>query len=245
MTPSMRTTTLSVIIPFWNGARYLAEAIASVLDQGLDDIELILVDDGSDDESAQVAASFVTTATSLSEAPRIRFYRKPHMGLAAARNFGVSVALSPLLLHLDHDDLLTPGSLSTRLNVFSTHPDLDIVTGMLSTFVSPEIPAEQAARYDVSGQPQQGGLPGASIVRAEFVEKVGPQDTRLPHSSDLDWMIRAREAGARSLVIPELVLRRRIHGRNLSLISSGAENRLQILRAALKRRRLSQEQSHP
>lgn len=244
MTTSSRPPMLSIIVPVWNGARYLAEAITSVLEQGLDDIELIVIDDGSEDESAEVVATFMTTAETVSGAPKVRFYSQPHMGLAAARNFGVSVACSPLLLHLDHDDVLTPGSLTTRLDVLSTHPDLDIVTGMMSMFVSPEIPAEQAVRYDLPNRPQQGGLPGASIIRARLVEKVGPFDTRLPQASDLDWMIRAREAGARSLVIPDLVFRRRVHGRNMSLLSNASEGRLQMLRAALKRRALSEDGSH-
>jgi glycosyltransferase involved in cell wall biosynthesis len=221
---------LSVIIPVWNGARHLGETVSSVLGQEVENIEvLILVDDGSEDDSARVAQEFAA-------APFVRCVEHPHMGLAAARNLGVSLARGGLLLHLDADDLLAPGSISTRLGVLSKNPDADIVTGSMVSFASPELSPEEAARYDIPAEPQKGGLPGTSIVRTAFVKKVGPQNTDLAHSADLDWMIRAGEAGAKTLTIPDVVLRRRIHGRNTSLASNATASRLQILRAAMARR---------
>ena len=221
---------LSVIIPVWNGARYLGEAVSSVLGQEAENIEvLILVDDGSEDDSARVAQE-------LAAAPFVRCVVHPHMGLAAARNLGVSLARGGLLLHLDADDILAPSSISKHLEVLSKNPDADIVTGSMISFTSPELSPEEAARYDIPAGPQKGGLPGTSIVRAAFAEKVGPQNAGLSHSADLDWMIRAVEAGAKTLTIPNVVLLRRIHGRNTSLASSAAASRFQILRAAMARR---------
>lgn len=240
MTPPASQTTLSVLIPIWNGARYLAEAVNSVLYQGVADLEVILlVDEGSEDDSAAVAEALVAAA------PSVRSLPQPHLGLAAARNRGVSLARGRFLLHLDSDDILIPGSLAVLMNALSADPDADLVTGLSLAFVSPEIPPEQAARYDLPKGPQLGGLPGTSIVRAAFAERVGPQDVSLAHSSDLDWMIRAKEAGAKVLVLPDVVLRRRIHGRNFSLLSNGASSRLRILRAALERRARAEDPSRP
>lgn len=240
MTPPASQTTLSVLIPIWNGARYLAEAVNSVLHQGFDDLEvIILVDEGSEDDSATVAETLVAAA------PSVRSWPQPHLGLAAARNRGVSLARGRFLLHLDSDDILTPGSLAVLMNALSADPDADLVTGSSQAFVSPEIPPEQAARYDLPKGPQLGGLPGTSLVRAAFAERVGPQDVSLYHSSDLDWMIRAKETGAKILTLPNVVLRRRIHGRNFSLLSNGAASRLKILRAALERRARAEDSSRP
>jgi len=229
---------LSVIIPVWNGARYLEETITSVMDQGVANIEvLILVDDGSEDDSACVAESFATVGIPNFGTPFVRCVRHPHMGLAAARNHGVSIAGGSLILHLDADDLLAPGSLSTRLEVFSKNPEADMVTGSMLSFVSPELPPEEIVRYDLPAGPQKGGLPGTTIVRAEFAEKVGPQNINLSHSADLDWMIRAGEVdGVKTIFIQDVVALRRIHGRNMSLATNGAASRLQILRSALARR---------
>jgi glycosyltransferase involved in cell wall biosynthesis len=241
MNPLAGPTTLSVLIPIWNGGRYLAEAVNSVLHQGVADLEVILlVDEGSEDDSAAVAEALVAAAP-----PTVRSLPQPHLGLAAARNRGVSLARGRFLLHLDSDDILIPGSLAVLMNALSADPDADLVTGSSLAFVSPEIPPEQAARYDLPKGPQLGGLPGTSIVRAAFAERVGPQDVSLAHSSDLDWMIRAKEAGAKILTLPDVVLRRRIHGRNFSLLSTGAASRLKILRAALERRARAEDPSRP
>lgn len=228
---------LSVIIPVWNGARYLGEAVASVLRQEAANIEiLILVDEGSEDDSARVAQEIAAREAVESTVPFVRCTRHPHMGLAAARNLGVSLARGSLLLHLDADDLLAPGSISTWLKVLLENPDADMVTGSMVSFVSPELPPEESARYDLPAGPQKGGLPGTTLVRAAFAEKVGSQDTNLAHSADLDWMIRAGEAGAKTISIIDVVALRRIHGRNMSLAANAAASRLQILRGALARR---------
>lgn len=146
---------------------------------------------------------------------------------------------------MDSDDLLTPGSIAVRLAAMSADPQADMVTGTAVAFVSPEIPPEQANRYDLPKAPQAGGLPGTSLVRASFAARIGPQDPSLPHSGDLDWMIRARESGGRLLVLPDVVLRRRIHGRNTSLVSRGTASRLKILRSALERRARTAGPSQP
>lgn len=228
---------LSVIIPVRNGARYLGETITSVLHQGVTTLEvLVLVDDASEDDSAAVAEAFTTPAGALPDGPVVKCVRHPPMSLAAARNEGLALARGPLVLHLDADDLLTPGSIAVRLAVLAADPEVEVVTGAMVSFVSPEIPPEEAARYSLPVAPQRGGLPGTSIVRAACVERVGPQNTSLSHSADLDWMIRAEEAGVKTVFLPDTVLRRRIHGGNMSLLAAGATSRLGIVRAALERR---------
>jgi glycosyltransferase involved in cell wall biosynthesis len=237
MNPPARKPDLSVIIPVRNGGRYLGEAITSVLQEGTEHIEIIiLVDESSEDDTARVAGEFATAGTLDSSAPTVRCVSCPHKGLAAARNLGISLARGLLLMHLDADDIVTPGSISVRLSALMANPDADMVTGMMASFVSPELTPEESSRYDLPTGPQRGGLPGASIVRAAFAERVGLQDTSLAQSSDLDWMIRAGEAGAKIIAIPDVVLLRRIHGKNMSLASNGAASRLQILRAAIARR---------
>ena len=221
---------ISVLIPVWNGARYLGAAITSVLEQtGAPDIEVIVIDDGSVDGSAAVAERF---------GPPVRCLRVPHRGLAAARNTGVEVARGDYLLHLDSDDILPDQSIATRMAVFNSHPETDLVVGQTISFISSEVDSEAAARYRLPPGPHRGGLPGASIVHAGFGSRVGSFDTARNHSPDLDWMARATEYGAHVVDLPTVVLHRRIHGANLSLAHGEfAADRLAILRAALNRRR--------
>lgn len=239
-TPSHEIPRLSVIIPVWNGERYLAESISSVLEQkGAPALEVIVVDDGSEDQSAAVAERFP---------PPVCCLRVAHGGLAAARNAGVAVAQGEYLLHLDADDLLPQASIATRMAAFEgtgAGEPADIVVGQMQVFVSPELGPEEASRYRVPPGPQRGGL-SSSLIRTSFAAQVGRFDTSRRHSADMDWMLRATEHGAGVVEVPTVVLRRRIHGGNLSLTPGRFEReRLAIVRAALKRRRLAQRDQNP
>lgn len=227
---------LSVVIPVWNGERYLAQAISSVLDQvGAPPMEVIVIDDGSDDGSAAVAERF---------GPPVRCIRLAHSGLAAARNAGRQIAQGDFLLHFDADDLLPPASIACRMAEFTGPAPADLVVGQLVSFISPELDAETAARYPVSAGSQRGGLPGATVARASFASRVGSFDTSRRHGADLDWMARAVEHGARVVEIPTVVVHRRIHGSNNSLAGARFDrDRLGIVRTALNRRRGIEEGS--
>jgi len=225
---------LSVVIPVWNGASYLGEAITSVLEQdAAPDLEIIVVDDGSVDGSAAVAERF---------GPPVRCLGIPHGGLAEARNAGVQAAGGEYLLHFDSDDVLPADSIASRIALFHERPSTDLVVGQMVCFVSPELEQQAASRYRVPSQPQRGGLPGATLVRTSFATRVGLFNTTRNHSPDLDWMARAIEHGPRIEELPTVVLNRRIHGKNMSLTQSGfSSDRLAILRAALERRRMTDD----
>lgn len=98
--------TVSVIIPVYNGERFLAEAIRSALDQTLSPAEIIVIDDGSTDASAEVARGF---------GPPVRVLAQANLGPAAARNLGVAHAAGDLLAFLDADDLWMPEKLAYQV----------------------------------------------------------------------------------------------------------------------------------
>ncbi len=221
---------LSVIVPTYNAKAYLAETLASVLEQNWQPLELLVVDDGSSDRSIPVAESFGSS---------IRVLACPHRGLAATRNSGIMAARGEFLLHLDADDLLTPNSIAIRMRHFASDATLDIVTGKLVCFLSPEMTVEERNRYMVPADPQQGHLPGAAIIRSAAFDRFGPLDERFEVNADLDWSVRAQDEGARIQLIDNVVLKRRIHGRNQTIARKREldTSRLQILRASLARRR--------
>lgn len=226
ITPSM----VSVIVPTYNAEPYLAETLASVLEQNWEPLELLVVDDGSSDRTVAVAKGFGDLA---------RVIACSHRGLAATRNSGVAAARGEFLLHLDADDLLTPKSIFTRMQHFSADPTFDMVVGKLMCFLSPELSDEERTRYAAPPEPQQGHLPGAAIIRAAAFDKYGLIDERFAVNADLDWTVRARDKGAHIRLIEDVVVKRRIHGKNLTLISKQEldASRLQIVRASLARRR--------
>ena len=230
MTRIAKPGMVSVIVPTYNAEDYLAETLASVLEQNWEPLELLVADDGSSDGSIAVAKGFGDFT---------RVIACSHLGLAATRNSGVAAARGEFLLHLDADDLLTPKSIFTRMQHFSADPTVDMVVGKLICFLSPELSDEERTRYAVPSEPQQGHLPGAAIIRAAAFDKYGPIDERFTVNADLDWSVRARDNGARIRLIDDVVVKRRIHGRNLTLTSKQEldATRLQIVRASLARRR--------
>ena len=221
---------VSVIVPAYNAEVHLAETLASVLEQNWGQLELLVVDDGSSDRTVAVAKGFGDLA---------RVIACSHRGLAATRNRGLAAARGEFLLHLDADDLLTPKSIFTRMQHFSIDPTFDMVVGKLTCFLSPELSDEERIRYAPPLEPQQGHLPGAAIIRAAAFDKFGHIDERFAVNADLDWWVRARDEGARICLIEDVVVKRRIHGKNLTLTSKQEldASRLQIVRASLARRR--------
>lgn len=112
---------VSVVIPTYNRAHVVLDAIGSVLVQTIDDLEVIVVDDGStDDTGAQVR--------SVSD-PRVRYLPRPHAGVSATRNAGIAVARGTLISFLDSDDLWLPDKLAREVAFLSAHPGVDAVFG--------------------------------------------------------------------------------------------------------------------
>jgi len=117
--PVSGTPRISVVIPCYNHAHYLPQAIESVLQQEYESVEIIVVDDGSSDETAHVAASF----------PSVRYLHQNNRGLASARNLGIRESTGAYLLFLDADDRLCPGGLHTAARAMEAHPGCGFVYG--------------------------------------------------------------------------------------------------------------------
>ena len=220
---------LSVVIPVRNGERHLAATIESVLEEEVDSVEILVVDDGSTDQSAVIAESF---------GHPVRCLRREARGIAATRNDGWTAARGSFVLHLDADDLVVPGSIALRMAVLAGNPEAGVVTGHFESFYSPELDAETRARITLPEGPRRGHIAGSSILRGDLIDRVGPLDETRRGAADIDWYARATEAGILIVVLPDVVLRRRIHGTNLNRTSGDQDiERLRMVKAALDRRR--------
>jgi glycosyltransferase involved in cell wall biosynthesis len=218
---------LSVVIPAWNAAATIEETLTSVVEQRPAPDEVILVDDGSTDGTADVARR-----------AGVRIVSQPRSGAAAATNRGIQAARSSLLAFVDADDLWPAGKLALQLGWLERRPEIDAVLGRVVCFLCPEADAEAAARYRVPQQPEVAWLTGALLVRRQAFERVGPFSEALAAGYAIDWFDRARIAKL-VLAIPEqTVLRRRIRPGSLSHRSAQADRSyLEMARRALQRRR--------
>jgi glycosyltransferase involved in cell wall biosynthesis len=222
---------ISVMIGVYNAALYLAEAIESVFAQTYRPLELIVVDDGSDDGSAEVAQGY---------GDRLTYAYQDNAGNGAARNHAVRLASGGMFAFLDADDRFAPDKLDRQWAALEADPALDMVFGHVREFVSPELTEAQRAtiRAPAPG-PAPWTAPNLMLIRRDAFVRVGPfaEDVRV--GVTVDWYARAVEKGLRSAMPPEVVLERRLHLANNGLRERESRAQyLHVLKAALDRRRL-------
>jgi glycosyltransferase involved in cell wall biosynthesis len=220
---------ISVIMPVYNGERYLAEAIASALAQRDQHLEVVVGDDGSTDRSAAIARSFGTA---------VRVIEGPHEGIGSARNRAIAAAGGEYLAFLDADDLWPPGRLAAQLAAFAADPSIDGVFGAMEQFISPDLSPELARRLHYLSGVTPARLPGTLLIARAAFDRVGPFGTGWRVAEFTDWYLRAVEAGLRLPQLPDLVLRRRLHDANQGVRQRAARgDYARALKLSLDRRR--------
>jgi glycosyltransferase involved in cell wall biosynthesis len=199
---------VSCVVPAFNAARFLGEALDSILAQTHPAVEVIVVDDGSTDETAAIAAAY---------ASRLRLIRQENRGPAEARNRGLACAQGDYVAFLDADDLWLPDKLARQMARFRARPELDFCVTGIQNFWMDEL-SEEAARFQ--GHRFMEVLPGYVLqtlaARRTLFDIVGGFDPARQPSEDVDWFLRALDRGSTHEVLPDLLVRRRLHAGNLT-----------------------------
>lgn len=230
----MTGSLVSCIIPVFNGADFLAEAVTSVLAQTYPALEVVIVDDGSTDETPRVAASF---------GERVRYLRQDNAGPAVARNTGLGEARGELVAFLDADDRWHETKLARQAAVLEAQPELDYVVALVQNVWSDAAEAErEQVRDHPRSKPIPGFVTGTLLARRAVFDRVGGFAPERFHTDATEWFLRARAAGARESVVPEVLLYRRMHDRNRSVEMSAVstEEFLRLLKTSLDQRRAVQ-----
>jgi len=214
--------TISVLIPTYNYARYLPQAIDSVLAQTYAPLEVLVVDDGSTDDTPQVLAAYGN---------RIRAIRQDNQGVAAARNTGVAAARGEYVALLDSDDLWLPRKLELQIARFESDPSLGFVHCGAETFDGDRTLGvlvdgmegwvrEAILRLDRVVIPVPGS---GTVLPKRVIEEVGGFDVRLPPSDDWDLCYRI---AARYPIgfVPVVLVRYRLHGGGIHMNIPKMEN---------------------
>lgn len=223
--------TVTCVLPVYNGARFLAEALDSVLEQeGVPELDVVVVDDGSTDNTPEILKGY---------GDRVRVVRQENAGVAAARNRGLAEVSGEFVAFQDADDLWMPGKLRVQLDCFAKNPDIDLCVGLVQNFWMDEVAHERALFEGTDfAAPMAAFGPPLLVARASAFERVGLFDTDLEVGEDNDWFLRAREAGLVEHVVPELLLRRRRHLDSLTRSDPASrEALLRNMKASLDRRR--------
>jgi len=235
---------VSVIITAYNYGHMLGESMDSVLSQDYGDFELIVVDDGSTDNTAEVVAAY---------GDRVRYVLQDHAGIAVARNFGIAEARGDLIAFQDADDVWAPNTLSLRVRAMERHPELGMVFGdaaveqdgetLFSSFLS-----QRRALMDLRTVADGGDLriidesafpallrerfipiPTVTIPKRRF-DEVGPWDPGVEGVEDYEFYLRLSRR-FRLGYIDRVLVTCRIHGANVSCdVISQNERRIRLLR---------------
>jgi len=214
--------TIDVVIPAFNAARYLEEALASVLSQHCAPHRIIVVDDGSTDGTADVAAKVGTP---------VEVARRQNGGIAAARNTGIARSGAAFLAFLDADDRWNAQKLALQAAALDAAPAIDFVLCLVRAFASPELPeAERAVLQAQQPHPFEGWVTGSMLIRRASFDRVGPFAEDLRVGETVDWFSRARRTGLNHLTVPEVLLERRLHRHNTTRLQA-ADRRGYLLAA--------------
>ena len=205
---------VSVIIPNYNYAHYLTQAVDSVLAQTYPEVEIIVVDDGSTDDSETILRSY---------GDRVRWIRQKNQGVSAAQNLGVQETRGELVAFLDPDDLWLPEKLERQVQRFLDDTDLGLVhcgveevdhTGAHLQFCVEGLEGWVARDMLLFKRAViLGGGSGLVVLRSEF-EAVGGFDTSLSTSADWDFFYRLATRG-RVGFVPKPLVKYRVHGSNM------------------------------
>ena len=226
----MSPSRVSCIVPVYNGERFLREAIESILGQTYRPMEIIVVDDGSTDASAEVAESI---------GPPVVMVRRLNQGPGAARNTGVAASHGDLVAFLDADDLWLSNKLELQVREMEAHPHLGFCVGHIQNFWIEEVQAEAKA---FAGHRFAEPLPGfvfpTVLCRKEIFERVGPIESGVRGSEDVDWFLRAIDLGVPHVLLQDLLVRRRLHLGNFTRADLASRDVLiRSVKASLDRRR--------
>lgn len=222
---------VSVIMPVHNGAAFVAGALASIGRQTHSPLEIIVVDDGSTDASPRIIEGFRQERW-----PGLQYHRQPKAGPAAARNRGLELASGELIAFLDADDQWARGSLAGSVEMLAD-PALQVVVGCTQP-VRAESGGGADSALEAFGPTWMTFLLGAAVFRRDVFSFVGPFDESLRYGEDVDWFLRAREAGVNIGIRPDVTLLYRRHEGNMTLDKERSNHYfLEALHKSLRRRR--------
>ena len=221
---------VSVIIPVYNGSRYLAATIESVLAQTYPLHEIIVIDDGSTDSSPDILRAY---------GDRLRVTRQTNQGVAATRNAALKQATGDVINFIDQDDLWPAGRTEALVSALQSDPDALVAAGQVEVLYERSRPPSPLDNF---GTAVREFYVGSLCIRKEVFDLLGPLHTGLGYADDVDFFMRRREANIKTVYVDDVTLRYRLHESNTSGNRSVTNAHLMAaLRESLQRRRKEQD----
>ena len=196
-------------MPTYNNAKYIKQAIESIYAQNYDNIEIIVVDDGSTDNTKEIVQQYKD----------IKYFYIEHKGIPFARNIVLEKAKGEYIAILDSDDYWLPNKLNTQMQYFKDHPDCEIVFTKYENFFEDEkLKTNKRAMHEKMMEKFLKQYLPSSVIKKELFEKYGNFDENFSGVEDTEFLYRLLKKGVSiNHIIPEVFYVRRIHGKNVTL----------------------------
>ena len=220
------TPLASIIIPAYNAERFLDATIQSALIQEYQPIEIIVVDDGSSDQTGSIAKKY----------DDVCYIYQENQGQAAAMNTGIKVSRGEFISFLDSDDLLLPEKLSKHIDFLSRHQEIDMIMSLAKNFKDPSFDSDRTLNIKIDESEKQ--LFSTATIRKSVFEKVGVFDISHKNAKEIDWLFRAKENGIIIEKNKSIVLLRRLHDANMSYnIKAKSSDFMNVVRSSIARKK--------
>ena len=222
------TLTVTVVVAVRNGARYLPEALASLRAQTTLPAEILVVDGDSTDGTVEIARREAGVTVLQQEGET----------LADAYNTGIAAARGDVVAFLSQDDLSMPRKLELQCARLESRPELEMCTHWVEHFLEPGSETPPGFRSELLDAPCPARVMETLAARRSLFRRIGGLDPRVSPSDDVEWFARAQDLGVLAAVLPEVLLRKRIHGGNTSLAPAATGSRLiRSLKLSIDRKR--------
>jgi glycosyltransferase involved in cell wall biosynthesis len=219
---------VSVIMAVRDGERYLREALASLGAQTVEPAEVLLVDGGSRDATRAIAAAH----------PGVRVVAQDGDTLADAYNTGIRAARGEVVAFLSHDDVWLPRKLELQLARLGAAPRVDACVCHAQLFLDPGGSAPPGFRPELLRGPRPARVMEALAARRSLFDHVGDLRADVSPADDVDWFARAQDLGVPIAVLPETLLRKRVHAGSTAHGSPQTPRALvRLLRESVERKR--------
>ena len=223
---------VSVVIPAYNAEDTLAGTLDSVHAQTRPANEIIVIDDGSEDRTAEIATGHIS-------GPRV--ISTSNHGSAAALNHGIEEASCTILAFVDADDIWTENKLELQTGFLSMQPDTGFILSHMEAFVCPSVSEETRNSLVFPAGPQPGYLIGTMMARRDVFRKHGMFDTELRTGYFIDWFSRMKSRSVQYTMLDEILLKRRVRPGTLGQRSNASDqissDFVEIARRAIARKR--------
>lgn len=225
----MSEPTISIIIPCYNTEDFIREAIDSILAQRINNLEILVIDDGSDHDITPIIKTY----------DQVELVQQNNAGPSAARNRGLSLAKGEFIAFLDADDLWPKHKLQKQLDYLNLHPTLDLVSGRIQCMGSSSDHMYTKMYENADQKTMLNFHLGASLYRRAVFDVVGPFDEELRYSEDVDHWFKIVENGLKFEFLNEITLMHRRHETNMTNVPLSSQNTyfLRALKKSMDRRK--------